>query len=175
MVPENYIRASKGGTGEAKSAGNYDGTLVPVQEAHKRGYDNCLFLSEGKHISECSAANIFFVMDGTIVTPKLDGTILHGITRDSIIKLAQLHEFDVREEHITIDHLFAEFNAYMLDEIFMTGTAAVVIPVSEIYYKDYIIKPNYEIGRITKFMYDKLTGIQYSRVDDTFDWITKVI
>lgn len=175
MVPDNYIRAAKGGTGEAKSAGNYDGTLVPVREAHKKGYDNCLFLSEGKHISECSAANIFFVIDGTIITPKLDGTILHGITRDSIIKLAYLYGFDVREEYITIDHLFTEYHMYRLEEIFMTGTAAAVIPVEELYYKEETLKPNRKIGKITSFMYRNLTDIQYGRKRDPFNWVVKVI
>jgi len=174
MVPDFYTRASIGGTGEAKSAGNYDGCLVPVKEAHDKGYDNCLFLRDGGYITECSAANIFFVINNILITPKLDGTILHGITRDSIIKLSELHGFGVKKEFITINDLM--FSAYHgnLEEILMTGTAACIIPVSELLYRDKIINPIHEVGTLARFMYEELTDIQYSRKEDLFGWVVKV-
>jgi len=175
MIPEHYTRASIGGTGEAKSAGNYDGTLVSVEEAHKLGYSNCLFLRDGGIITECSAANIFFVIKDKIVTPQLDGSILHGITRDSVIKLAKSHGFEVEEKIITINDLMFEAYHGNLKEILMTGTAACVIPVSELLYRSKVIKPEEEVGYFTEMMYMILTGIQYSRIKDPFDWVTKVI
>jgi len=174
MIPEHYTRASIGGTGEAKSAGNYDGTLVPVEEAHTKGYSNCVFLRDGGYITECSAANIFFVINNKIVTPMLDGTILHGITRDSIIKLFKQYSFDVDELLITVNDLLFESYHGNLNEIFMTGTAACVIPVSELLYKDQKIKPTFDTGLITTFIYEKLTDVLYSRSDDDFGWVVKV-
>jgi len=174
-VPDHYTRASIGGVGEAKTSGNYAPTLMPVEEAHDKGYSNCLFLRDGGIITECAAANIFFVIRNKIITPKLDGTILHGITRDSVIKLAKLNSMDVEEKIITINDLMFEAYHGKLQEIFMCGTAACVIPVSELLYGDKIIKPIYDIGIKTKFMYEELTDIQYSRTEDTFGWVYKIL
>jgi len=174
MIPEHYTRASIGGTGEAKSAGNYDGCLVPVEEAHNSGCSNCLFLRDGGYITECAAANVFFVIRDKIFTPALDGTILHGITRDSIIKLAISHGFEVREELITINDLLFESYHNNIQEILMTGTAACIIPVSELLYKDEIIKPKEDVGFFTEMIYMILTGIQHGRIKDPSNWVVEV-
>lgn len=173
-IPEEYTRAVKGGIGSAKASGNYSGTLKPVEIAHKMGYDQCIYLTEGGFISEASAANVFFVINDEIITPKLNDTILAGITRDSIITLAKDHGFVVKEVNITIDDLIVEHNRYKLQEAFLCGTAATIIPISELYYKEDTIRPIEKIGEFTEMMYKKLTDLQYGRVKDERGWITKI-
>lgn len=174
-VPTEYTRAVSGGIGGDKISGNYCGTLKPVEEAHRMGYDQVLYLTDKNVISEASAANIFFVIDDKLITPKLNGTILPGITRKSIIELAKYHKMDVREEFITIETLKYYYNHYRLNECFLCGTAACIVPVSEIYFDEDTIKPNQDIGEITKFMYKELTDIQYGKKPDPYNWVVKVI
>ena len=127
-VEDFYVRASEGGTGEAKCGGNYAASIKPYIEAKKKGFDQVLFLdgSEHRYIEEVGTSNAFFVIDGTVVTPSLKGTILPGITRDSMIKVLKDKNIPVEERKITVDELFKAYDDGKLDEAFASGTAAVI-------------------------------------------------
>lgn len=177
LVEENYVRAAIGGTGEAKCMGNYATSLLAGEEANKKGYDQVLWLDakEHKFAEEVGSMNIFFVIDGEIITPALVGSILPGITRKSSIELLKSEGYKVTERRISIDEILQAYNDGKLNESFGTGTAAVVSPVGVIGYKgkDLIIN-NLEMGAVTKDLYDKLTGIQYGLKPDKFNWINKI-
>lgn len=174
MIPTDYIRAVKGGSGMAKTSGNYAQTLLPVKDAKMRGYDQCLFLNTNGLITEASAANIFFIINNKVITPKLSGEILDGITRKSLIEIAKDKGYDVREEFMSIDHLLYDYEMGRIDEIFICGTAAAIVPVSELYYKENTLKPNQPIGKITTELYTELLNIQYGRIEDKHNWIVKI-
>lgn len=174
-VEDVYSRtAAIGGTGAAKFGGNYGASLLASNEAKKKGYDQVLWLdsTERKYIEEVGAMNICFVIDGTIVTPDLHGSILPGITRDSIITLARQLGYNVEERRISIDEVESAARNGKLTEIFGTGTAAVVSPVGEFTYKgETFVIGDGNIGKITADLYDKLTGIQFGRLSDNNNWI----
>lgn len=174
-VEEEYVRACPGGTGEAKTGGNYAASILAGNKAKKKGYSQVLWLDgvHRKYVEEVGAMNIFFVIDGVLVTPALSGSILPGITRDSIIKLAGAMGIQVEERRISIDEVMEANQKGKLQECFGSGTAAVVSPVGELCYKDDKITINQgKMGDITKSLYDRLTGIQYEGKDDTFHWTT---
>lgn len=176
-VEDKYVRAVRGGVGFAKTGGNYAASIKAGDIAEKRGYTQVLWLDgvEQKYVEEVGAMNMMFVMDGKIVTPMLNGSILPGITRNSIIKLAKDMGYAVEERKVAIAEVLEAAEKGTLDEAFGTGTAAVVSPVGKLGYEDreYIIN-NGEIGPIAKRLYDALIGIQYSTVPDKFDWITHI-
>jgi branched-chain amino acid aminotransferase len=138
LADEKYVRAAKGGTGEAKAAGNYAGSLLPARMAREKGFDQVLWLDARyrKFLQEVGTMNIFFVIGDKIITPLTDGAILKGITRDSIITILQEKGFHVEERPITIDELIDAYDQGLLKEVFGTGTAAVVSVVSLIAYKE---------------------------------------
>lgn len=177
FVEENYVRAAIGGTGEAKCMGNYATSLLAGEEAVKKGYDQVLWLDakDRKFVEEVGAMNMFFVIDGEVITPALVGSILPGITRKSAIELLKSEGYKVTERRISIDEIVQAYNEGRLNEAFGTGTAAVVSPVGIIAYqgKDMNIN-NFEMGPITAELYDKLTGIQYGRLEDKFNWVNKI-
>lgn len=176
-VEDFYVRASEGGTGEAKCGGNYAASIKPYIEAKKKGYDQVLFLdgSEHRYIEEVGTSNAFFVIDGTVVTPPLKGTILPGITRDSMIKVLKDKNIPVEERKITVDELFKAYDDGKLNEAFASGTAAVISPIGKLSYKDKdAIINNGEIGEISQLLYDSLTDIQYKKSEDKFNWLMKV-
>lgn len=177
IVEDHYTRASQGGTGEAKCMGNYACSLLAGEEAKKKGYDQVLWLDgeEKKYVTEVGSMNMAFVIDGTVVTPELDGSILRGITRDSAIKVLKDAGYKVEERKIAIKEVVEAYENGKLDEAFGTGTAAVISPVGTITYegKDMIIN-NGKMGKITEWLYDKITGIQKSRYEDKFDWVYPV-
>ena len=177
IVESELTRASKGGTGEAKCMGNYACSLLAGERAKEKGYDQVLWLdgAEKKYVEEVGAMNMFFVIDGTVVTPMLDGSILRGITRDSALQVLRKFGYKVEERHITIDEVVEAYKNGKLDEAFGTGTAAVVSPVGTIAYKDLVMTINDgKMGEITGWLYDRITGIQTERYPDEFGWVYHV-
>lgn len=176
-VESNYVRAVKGGTGMAKTAGNYASSLNSQVESHDKGYSQVLWLDgvERKWIEEVGAMNIFFVIGDEVVTPMLNGSILSGITRKSSVELMRSWGLNVSERRISIDEVIKAYENGELKEAFGTGTAAVISPVGHLKYgdKDMTINGN-EIGEISKRLYDELTGIQWGRLPDKFGWTVVV-
>lgn len=144
IVETELTRASKGGTGEAKCMGNYACSLLAGERAKEKGFDQVLWLdgAEKKYVEEVGAMNMFFVIDGTVVTPMLDGSILRGITRDSALQVLRKHGYKVEERHVPIDEVVEAYKNGKLDEAFGTGTAAVISPVGTIAYKDLVMEIN---------------------------------
>ncbi len=178
FVEREYVRAVKGGTGYAKVGGNYACSLIGQEKAEQMGYSQVLWLDgiEHKYIDEVGAMNVFFVIDGTVVTPALDeGNILPGVTRDSCIKLIKSMGYKVEERRLALSEVIDAYNAGKLDEAFGTGTAAVVSPMGLLDTGDMQMTINNgEIGAVAQKLYDTLTGIQWGRIDDTFGWTVKV-
>lgn len=170
---ENYVRAVQGGTGEAKAAGNYGGSFLPAQKAQKAGYTQIIWLDakEHKYVEEVGTMNIFFLIGDTLITPKLSGTVLPGITRRSVIALAKEWGVDVEERRISIDEVFEADANGDLKEVFGSGTAAVISPVGLIHHegKKITLDQN-NIGPFAKKMYDEITGIQYGKIEDRHGW-----
>jgi len=178
FVTDKYVRAAKGGVGFAKTAGNYAASLYAAEEAKKMGYTQVMWLdcAERKYVEEVGTMNIFFVIDDTLVTPDLSGgSVLAGITRDSVIKLAEHLKISVSERKISIDEVFDAHEKGKLKEVFGTGTAAVISPVSELNLNGRKITINEgKTGKISQLLYDKLTAIQYGREADPFNWVEKI-
>ena len=175
FVADKYRRAVKGGVGEAKTGGNYAASLYASEEVSKLGYSQVLWLDavDGKYIEEVGAMNICFVYEGKrIVTPALSGSILPGITRDSILKLAPSLGYEVSEQKLDIEEILADIDSGKITEVFGCGTAAVISPVGTLAFKDvdHVINNN-ETGPVSKHLYDELTGIQYGTREDKFGWI----
>lgn len=174
-VEPEYVRSVRGGTGFAKTGGNYAASLKAQQEA--KGYSQVLWLDgvERKYIEEVGAMNVFFIIGNEIITPSLQGSILPGITRKSCIEVLKDWGYEVVERRITIDEVIKAVENGELKEMFGTGTAAVISPVGELCYKDNILHiNNNEIGEITMKLYNELTGIQAGKLDDRFNWTTKI-
>jgi branched-chain amino acid aminotransferase len=173
-----YIRAAKGGTGEAKSAGNYAGALLPTKLANQRGYDQILWLDaeEHKYVQEAGTMNLMFVIDGVLITAPTDGTILRGITRDTILKLLPDLNIPFEVRDLSIDEIVAAYHAGTLNEVFGCGTAAVVSHVSEVTYRDLTMKlspvSERKIGNLLKKTIDKMrTG----EVGDRYGWVQPIV
>ncbi len=178
LVEPKYRRAVIGGTGEAKTGGNYAASLVAASEAIKKGYSQVLWLDgqTGEYIEEVGAMNICFVYDGnTIVTPALSGSILNGITRDSILKLGKELGYKVAERKMSLSDMLTDIKNGSITESFVCGTAAVIAPVGQFGYKDKEYTINKGIaGKITKQLYTTLTNIQYGIEKDVFGWTKKI-
>ena len=176
-VESNYVRAVKGGMGFTKTGGNYAASLIGQDEAHKQNYSQVLWLDgiEKKYIEEVGAMNIFFVIDGEVVTPALQGSILSGITRKSSIELCRSWGLKVSEKRITIQEVADAYDAGKLQEVFGTGTAAVISPVGTLKWGDKVMTiNNNKIGEISQKLYDTMTGIQYGKIEDKFNWVYKL-
>ena len=177
-VTKDHVRAVRGGLGESKTAGNYAASLYAGEEAHRNGYTQVLWLDgvEQKYIEEVGSMNIFFVIDEDLVTPKLNGSILPGITRDSVISLAKLWNLKVVEREISIDELIDTFDSGKLKEIFGSGTAAVISPVGEIKCGDKVLAVgNGKVGPVANRFFKAITDIQYGRAEDNLGWIEPVL
>ncbi len=177
-VEDKLVRAVRGGIGFAKTGGNYAASILAGVKAKESGYAQVLWLDgvEQRYIEEVGAMNMMFVYEGKkVVTPVLNGSILPGITRDSVLKLAAKMGLEVEERHMAIDEVFEDAKAGRITEAFGTGTAAVVSPVNKICYcgNDVQIGDG-GIGAITMKLYDTLTGIQLGKVEDTMGWIQPV-
>lgn len=177
MVEEHFVRAVKGGTGEAKTGGNYASSLKGQEIAEKEGYSQTLWLDgkEHRYVEEVGSMNIFFKIDGTVVTPELNGSILPGITRDSMLHVLRSKNIPVEERRISIDEIVEAYDNGKLEEVFGTGTAAVISPVGELKYNDRTLVVNDgKIGEVSQMLYDTLTGIQTGKIEDTFGWTIKL-
>lgn len=171
-VEDEYVRAAIGGTGSAKTGGNYASSILASANAKKNGYSQVLWMDTTKQfVEEVGAMNIFFVIDDTLVTPRLNGSILAGITRDSVITLAKDLGFTVEERQVAIEEIHTAYKNGKLKECFGTGTAAVISPVGELCYKGekMVINDN-KMGEISQLLYKKLTDIQYKGEGDKFNW-----
>lgn len=177
IVEERYSRASLGGTGEAKCLGNYAASIKAGELAEEKGFDQVLWLdsAEKKYVEEVGSMNIFFVIGGEVVTPALTGSILPGITRKSSLQLLREAGYRVSERRISVGEVVAAAESGALEEAFGTGTAAVVSPVGLIRFgeRDYAVNGG-KMGKITKTLYDTITGIQYGRCADTHGWLTHI-
>lgn len=177
QVTSDYVRAVRGGVGEAKTPGNYAASILAAEKAHKEGYSQVLWLDgvEQKYLEEVGAMNIFFVIEHEIVTPELNGSILPGITRNSVIKLAKYWNDKVSERKISIDELMQAHASGKLQEVFGAGTAAVISPVGEIKYGDQVITiAGGEVGPVARKYYNAITDIQYGKTEDPLGWIVPV-
>ncbi|MDY7035396.1 MAG: branched-chain amino acid aminotransferase [Thermodesulfobacteriota bacterium] len=160
FVSDKYVRAVKGGVGEAKTSGNYGATLLVSKEAADKGYTQVLWLDaeERRYIEEVGTSNIFFLVDHELVTPPLEGTILAGVTRDSVLELARYWGLKVTERQVSINEIIAGTKSGSLKEMFATGTAAVISPVGEIHYKgEDIIIADGNTGELSRRLYDEIT------------------
>jgi len=176
-VAKDHVRSVRGGVGQFKTAGNYAASLIASEKAKKQGYAQVLWLDaiERKYVEEVGAMNIFFIIDDEIITPVLNGSILAGITRDSVIQLAQKWGMNISQRKISMDEIFAAHDKGTLSEVFGTGTAAVVSPVGEIRYGDKIIHiGDGRPGKTAMKFYDALTHIQYGIDEDTEKWVCMV-
>lgn len=176
-VESNYVRAVRGGTGAAKTAGNYAASLRAQVKAQEDGFSQVLWLDgvEKKYIEEVGSMNVFFKVNGEVLTPELNGSILDGVTRNSIITLLKSWNIPVVERRISIDELYEASVNGMLEEAFGTGTAAVISPVGELNWEDKKITVNEgNIGEVSQKLYDTVTGIQRGMLPDTFGWTVKV-
>lgn len=171
-----YIRAANGGSGEAKAAGNYATSLLPTLQANKNGYDQVLWLDavEHEYVQEVGTMNIFFVLDGKVITPATDGSILKGITRKSVLAMASAMGYDVEERPIKVLELFEAHKAGRLTESFGAGTAAVILKVASISDEDHCIEFDLDATPITDKVKSSLVGMQKGEVEDTFGWVRKV-
>ncbi len=172
-VEGQYVRAVRGGTGMAKTGGNYAASLIAQDEAHKQQYSQVLWLDgvEQKYIEEVGAMNVFFVLDGEVVTPELQGSILSGITRKSSVQLLKDWGIRVSERRISIEELDKANDEGRVLEAFGTGTAAVISPIRELKWGDKrMVFGGGKIGQLTQRLYDALTGIQYGRLPDPHGW-----
>ncbi len=177
MIEEDDVRAVRGGTGFAKCGGNYAAANRAGEKAEQLGYTQVLWLDgvERKYIEEVGAMNVMFKIDGEIVTPALTGSILPGITRKSCIEVLKNEGYTVSERLLSIDELTDAMENGKLEEAWGCGTAAVVSPIGQLFYKGktYTINNN-EIGTVTQNLYNKLTGIQWGKVEDTFGWTVEI-
>ena len=176
-VEDEYVRAVRGGTGFAKCAGNYAASILAGELAEKKGYSQVLWLDgvEQKYVEEVGSMNMMFAYGDRIVTPALNGSILPGLTRDSILKLARQLGYQVSEERMAIADVFEDARAGRMTEAFGTGTAAMVSPVGELCWKDEkLVIGGGKIGPVAQKLYDTLTGIQYGRLPDENNWVVKL-
>ncbi len=177
VVEEHYVRAVPGGTGEAKAAGNYAGSLKAVQEANQRGFDQVLWMGgpDKKQIQEVGTMNVFFVIDGEVITPATDGAILKGITRKMFIQVLKDKGIPVSERIITIDEVAAASRAGTLEEAFGAGTAAVVSHISELQYGEQLMQlPPVESRKIGPVLKQHIDGLRVGKVEDTHGWLVRV-
>jgi branched-chain amino acid aminotransferase len=172
-VENEYVRAVRGGVGFAKTGGNYAASMFVQEKAYKEGFVQVLWLDglEHKYIEEVGSMNIFFKIADKVITPALSGSILPGITRDSVMRICRDWGFEVEEKQISIDELVAAQQSGALEEAFGTGTASIIAPVGKLRYKgnDMVIKGG-KTGPLSKKLYDTVTGIQWGELPDKYGW-----
>lgn len=176
-VESDYVRAVKGGVGEAKTAGNYAASVKAQEIAHEKGYSQVLWLDgiHRKYIEEVGSMNVFFKINGTVLTPALNGSILDGITRNSMIQLLKSWDIPVEERTISIDELYEAAKNGTFEEAFGTGTAAVVSPIGELnWHEEKLVIADGKTGELTMKLYDTLVGIQRGILPDPFGWVVEV-
>ncbi len=177
-ISDDFRRAVKGGTGEAKTGGNYAASLIASEFAKTKGYSQVLWLDaiHGRFVEEVGAMNICFVYNGRhIVTPPLNGSILPGVTRDSVIRLGADLGYQVSEAPLDIHDVLRDIQNGEITEVFGCGTAAVIAPVGKFGFRDrdYLIG-NGQAGPVSKHLFKELTDLQYGRIPDRFEWTYKI-
>lgn len=176
-VEEKYVRAVPGGIGYVKAAGNYGSSMKPTAEARKKGYDQVLWMDalEHKYVQECGTMNVFFIIGNTAVTPDLiDGTILNGVTRQSVITLLKEMGLNVEERALSIEEIIAAYKSGELKEIFGTGTAATISMIKELRYKDFEMKFDTDGWKTAPEIKKWITDIREGRREDKYNWMQKV-
>ncbi len=177
MVTRDHVRAVRGGVGDTKTMGNYAASLLAGEKAHREGYTQVLWLDgiEQKYVEEVGSMNIFFVIDDELITPELSGSILPGVTRNSVVQLAKSWGMRLSERKISIDEVMTADRQGRLSEIFGSGTAAVISPVGQLKYQDNIITVGGgRVGPVAHKLFDAIMDIQYGRAEDTMGWIERV-
>jgi branched-chain amino acid aminotransferase len=176
-VSDKYVRAVRGGTGAAKTSGNYAASLLAGTDASKVGYSQVLWLDaqERKWLEEVGTMNLFVRFDDEVVTPPLGGSILPGITRDSVLTLLKDYDMNPKERMVSIDEVIEGIKSGKVKEIFGCGTAAIIAPVGSLWYKD---TPhdvtNGTIGELTQRLFDELIGIQSGELEDPHGWVISI-
>ena len=173
-VEDEYVRAVIGGTGFTKFGGNYASSIVAQQKAESKGYTQVLWLDgvHRKYVEEVGTMNALFVINDTVITAPLEGSVLPGVTRDAIIHLLKDWGYSVEERHLSIDELMAAGHDGSLQEAFGTGTAAVISPIGELCYKgDTVVINDFLTGPLTKKLYETLSGIQWGTLPDSYEWV----
>lgn len=173
LVSENYVRAAEGGTGEAKAAGNYGASLIAAHAARDQECAQVLWLDakERRYIEEIGAMNVMFVIDGILITPPLTGTILPGVTRSCVLKIAEDEEMPVEERPLTIDELTIAIGEGRCRESFGCGTAAVITAIRSFQYRGKEYRVRDEPGPLAQTMSKAITDIQWGRVSDPYGWV----
>ena len=177
LVCERYVRAFPGGTGETKLAGNYAVGMLADQEAREAGYSSAMWLDgiERRFVEECGVMNVFFVIGDEVITPPLTGTILPGVTRDSVITLLGDMGYHVKQERISIDDLLRKYDEGQLRECFGTGTAATVSHVRRIRYKERTLElPSVEERKVGPDVRERLLRIVTGCEADPYGWVESI-
>ena len=176
-IEDDYVRAVRGGIGEAKAGGNYAASLKAQEKSDAEGYAQVLWLDgvERKYIEEVGSMNIFFKIAGKVVTPMLNGSILPGVTRATCLELCRSWGMDVEERRVSVDELVAAARDGSLEECWGSGTAAVISPVGTLRYGDEVMEiAGGGIGPVSQKLYDTVTGIQTGKLKDEFGWTVEV-
>lgn len=176
-IEDEFVRAVKGGIGETKTGGNYVASLAAQMKAHDEGYSQVLWLDgvERKYIEEVGAMNIFFKINGTVITPMLNGSILPGVTRNTCVALCKEWGYPVEERRISVQELEQAAQDGTLEEVWGTGTAAVISPVGHLRYGNNVFQiKDGSIGELSQRLYDNVTGIQLGKIPDTHGWTVEV-
>ena len=175
-VEDRFVRAAPGGLGAVKAGANYAASLLAAEEAKKRGFDQVLWTDpEHRHLEEVGTMNMVVVIDDEVITPALDGTILGGITRDSVLTLCREWGLRVSERRLSVDELLQAESAGRLREVFGCGTAAVITPVGQLGWKDRTIVINgVQPGELARRVFGAITDVQYGRVPDSRGWIAEI-
>jgi len=176
-IEDEYVRAVKGGVGFTKSSANYAISLKGQVKAYEKGYTQTLWLDgvERRYIEEVGTMNVFFKINGELVTPALGGSILPGVTRDSVIRLAESWGMKTSERRIDVQEVYDAYKNGALEEAFGSGTAAVISPIGAFSWADKTFDvADGGIGPVSQRLYDELTGIQYGRLPDPFGWVKAV-
>jgi branched-chain amino acid aminotransferase len=174
-VEEEQVRAARGGTGAAKTGGNYAGSLFASERAKARGYQQVLWLDEAhEHVEEVGTMNVFFVLEDKLVTPPLSGSLLAGVTRDSVLKLARHWKLSVEERPVAMEELRSASKNGQLKEAFGTGTAAVISPIGELAWRGEKIAPTCtQLGPLGQRLLDAVVGITSGNDPDVFEWLVR--
>jgi len=177
LVEQRYVRAAKGGLGEAKTGANYAASLLAAKNAKEKGYDQVLWLDAGllENVEEVGTMNICFVIGDELVTPPLSGSILPGVTRDSVLRIARDWGWKVTERVVQMGQVSKAAKDGSLREVFGTGTAAVISPVGSLSYQgeEFTINGG-RVGELSRRLFDEITGIQYGEIPDRYGWVHKV-
>jgi branched-chain amino acid aminotransferase len=174
---EKYVRAIPGGVGYTKNAGNYGASMYATAEAKRKGYDQVLWMDafEHKYVEECGTMNVFFIIDGKAITPDLSaGTILAGVTRDSVIQILKDMGMQVEEKRLSIDEIEDAYKKGILTEIFGTGTAATISLIKELRYKDFVMTFETEKWKTSPEIKRRMNAIKEGKAEDKYGWMVKV-